>query len=279
MKLLILAMVLMAGMAYAEPQPLPPVTGSGTYPAGTTKPAATNTLYELIGRLEQLQVEVQRLTGKVEEQTYQLNELKKRQNALISDYDERIQSLETKQSSGGQADTAAPAAAVADQDTKPAESSAAAPAPPPAAEKPAQAAEAKKSEPAAAPESEKQQYQQAYDSLRRGRTAQSITEFKAFLNQYPHSELAGNAQYWLGEAHKVNQDVNSARQAFNSVVDSYPGSPKVPDALLKLGYIEFDQQNWVKAREYLSRVSSQFPDSTAAHLAAKKLTQLDNAQH
>lgn len=278
MKLIIVAIALMASLAYAEPQPLPPVTGSGTYPANNAKPASANTLYELIGRLEQLQVEVQRLTGKVEEQTYQLNELKKRQNALSTDFNDRIESLETKLSASPAESQAA--AAPAD---KPAENTPAPAAPPQTAEKTQQAAapaEAKKPEPAAsAPESEKQQYQQAYDSLRRGRTAQSITELNAFLSQYPQSELSGNAQYWLGEAHKVNQDVNSARQAFNNVIEKYPGSPKVPDAMLKLGYIEYDQQNWVKAREYLTRVTGQFPDSTAAHLAAKKLIQLENAQH
>lgn len=277
MKLIIVAIALMASLAYAEPQPLPPVTGSGTYPASNAKPASTNTLYELIGRLEQLQVEVQRLTGKVEEQTYQLNELKKRQNALSTDFNDRIESLETKLSASP-AESQTPAAPA----DKPVENTPAPAAQPQTAENAQQPVpEAKKPEPAvtSAPESEKQQYQQAYDSLRRGRTAQSITEFNAFLGQYPQSELAGNAQYWLGEAHKVNQDVNSARQAFNNVIEKYPGSPKVPDAMLKLGYIEYDQQNWAKAREYLTRITSQFPDSTAAHLAAKKLIQLENAQH
>jgi TolA-binding protein len=58
------------------------------------------------------------------------------------------------------------------------------------------------------------------------------------------------------------------------VVVQYPNSAKVPDALLKLGYIEADMQNSVKAREYLLRVTNNYPNSPAAHLAAKKLAQM-----
>jgi TolA-binding protein len=69
-----------------------------------------------------------------------------------------------------------------------------------------------------------------------------------------------------------------ARKAFNGVIENYPGSAKVPDALLKLGYIEVDQKNTAKAREYLTRVTVDFPNSTAAHLASKKLLLLDDVK-
>jgi tol-pal system protein YbgF len=123
---------------------------------------------------------------------------------------------------------------------------------------------------------EKQRYQLAYDALRNGHTAQAITEFNALLSKNPKGEYANNAQYWLGEAYRVNQDVDSARKAFNNVVQNYPGSAKVPDALLKLGIIEIEQKNAAKAREYLTRVTADFPSSTAAHLATKKLLLLDD---
>ena len=49
-----------------------------------------------MGRLEQMQVEVQQLTGKVEEQAYHIIELKKRQKTMYSDFDDRLQGIETK---------------------------------------------------------------------------------------------------------------------------------------------------------------------------------------
>ncbi len=99
------------------------------------------------------------------------------------------------------------------------------------------------------------------------------------LSKNPGGEYANNAQYWLGEAYRVNQDIDSARKAFNSVIENYPDSSKVPDALLKLGYIEIDQKNIVKAREYLTRVTGDFPSSTAAQLASKKLRTLDDVKN
>jgi len=134
---------------------------------------------------------------------------------------------------------------------------------------PATAAPPPPSEPAAV--SEDQEYKQAYDDLRNGRTSQSIEEFKAYLSRNPSGPLSGNAQYWLGEAYRVNQDFSSSRAAFTKVLDSYADSPKVPDALLKLGYIEIDLNNKAKAREYLTRVSNDYPNTNAARLAAKKL--------
>ncbi len=113
--------------------------------------------------------------------------------------------------------------------------------------------------------------------FRNGRTAQAITEFNAFITSHPGSTYASNAQYWLGEAHRVNQDNTSARKAFNSVIETYPNSTKVPDALLKLGYIEMEEKNPSKAREYLTRITTEFGNSRAAGLAQKKLLILDGS--
>ncbi len=126
---------------------------------------------------------------------------------------------------------------------------------------------------------EKQEYQQAYNELRNGHTDQSIEQFNAYLSKYPTGVYANNAQYWLGEAYRVKQDNDAARKAFNDVIEKYPDGAKVPDALLKLGYIEIDQKNQAKAREYLTRVTTDYPRSPAALLASKKLLKLDEVKN
>ncbi len=281
MKALIVMLLCVCSNAYAEPVPLPPVVDNSAYPAANVhpaKPPSTSTLFEIMGRLEQLQLEVQQLTGKVEEQTYQITELKKRQNTMYSDFDDRIRGIDTKLDSSKQTvagDAPQDAQPVAETEPKPVEPTPAPnadvsrPQPAPVVERPVT--------PAAS--DEKQPYQHAYDELRNGHTSQAIVEFNAFLTEHPNGELASNAQYWLGEAYKVNQELDAARSAFNKVVDNYPGSAKVPDALLKLGYIEMDQKNTAKAREYLTRVTTDFSSSTAAHLAAKKLLLLDDVKN
>ena len=277
--------------AYAD---VPVVIDHSLYPQSaaqnnSTNTQSTSTLYELMGRLEQMQSEVQQLTGKIDEQAHRIDDLKKHQGTMYSDFDERLQNLENK--TGGV--TANPTEAVRSSNiaakeiptTKP--SSVIAPTistqktilPDKAVDSPTQKSQADRPQDQIPDKQDpdKKGYFMAYDELRSGHTLQSIEQFKAYLSQYPTSEYANNAQYWLGEAYRVNQDNASARKAFNEVLEKYPDSSKVPDAILKLGYIEVDQKNSVKATEYLNRVISDYPKSPAAVLASKKLLKLNEA--
>jgi len=290
MKALLIMLLCVCSVANAE-ESLPPVIDNSMYPEGEVSPArpsSTNAVYEMMGRLEQLQAEVQQLTGKIEEQANVIAEMKKSQSTMYSDFDGRIQGLEKKAEDirSSAAENPPVQEGLVGSDAKAAESSVAAPAAAPEAKQaPVQKqdmvpASGEASASANAPRlppvgDEKQQYQQAYEALRNGHNAQAIAEFNALLSKNPKGEYANNAQYWLGEAYRVNQDVDSARKAFNSVIENYPGSSKVPDALLKLGTIEIELKNQAKAREYLTRVTTDFPSSTAARLAAKKLLLLD----
>ena len=274
--------------AYAD---VPVVIDHSLYPQSATpnNPAntqSTTTLYELMGRLEQMQSEVQQLTGKIDEQANRIDDLKKHQGTMYSDFDERLQNIENKANgvTANPNEVAKPSSITTN--AKEVQPTTAAPVvvPTNSAQKanPIEKATANQgSKPQIdTPQSQgpdKQGYFMAYDELRSGHTTQSIEQFKAYLNQYPTGEYANNAQYWLGEAYRVNQDNASARKAFNDVLEKYPNSSKVPDAILKLGYIEVDQKNSVKATEYLNRVISDYPKSPAAILASKKLLKLNEA--
>jgi tol-pal system protein YbgF len=264
--------------------------------ANVPNPAPSlTTTYEMMKRIDQMQAEVQQLTGKVEEQAFQIEELKKQQKTMYTDFDDRINAIENK--AGG----SQPSAETPPDSGSPADSGSALPVAPSVTDQPTSSSQPEMpssdaaSSSSAAPaqtvapttsadagstqvsETEKQEYQQAYDDLRNGRTDRAITGFNAYITNHPGSAYASNAQYWLGEAHRVNMDNTSARKAFNAVVDTYPSSAKVPDALLKLGYIEMEEKNTTKAREILTRVSTEFPSSKAAALAQKKLLALEKA--
>jgi len=117
-------------------------------------------------------------------------------------------------------------------------------------------------------------YTHAFDALKSNDYAGAITRFKDFLRVYPQSLLAGNAQYWLGEAYYVMRDFDSAAASFRAVGDQYPKSPKVPDALLKLGLTQIDQKKLTEAHATLSDVVQKYPGSEAAKLAASRLQTL-----
>ena len=61
---------------------------------------------------------------------------------------------------------------------------------------------------------------------------------------------------------------------FQKVIDDYPQSMKLPDALLKVGYCNYELRQWDAARTALEQVSRQFPDTTAARLATQRLERM-----
>ena len=241
--------IISAGQVLAEPRPLPPVVDHSTYPGGK-QASSPQSVYETLGRLEQLQAEVQQLRGHVEEQDFTIAELKKRINNIYLDVDQRLMQIEGGNNTSTEVEqqpvintppvNVAPAPTLLNNPGK----------------------------------NQKQSYQTAYDSLVNGHTRQAIKLFNSFLANHPNGQFTANAQYWLGEAYSIKQELNAARKAFSAVIANHPDSPKVPDAMLKLGYLESKAKNPVKAREWLTGVRQKYPGSTAAHLAAKKLQQL-----
>ncbi len=119
-------------------------------------------------------------------------------------------------------------------------------------------------------------YSQAFDALKAGSYSVAVSGFKSFLKQYPSSPLAPNAQYWLGEANYVNQDLPAAERAFQAVLDKWPSSSKAPDSMLDLGNTQLAQGKTAKGRATLRQVASQFPGTGAASRAQARLKQLSS---
>lgn len=80
----------------------------------------------------------------------------------------------------------------------------------------------------------KQDYETAYGHLLRQDYGAAEAAFEDFLKAYPNDQLAGNAQYWLGETHFVRGSYKSAASAFLKGYQTYAKSNKAPDSLLKL---------------------------------------------
>lgn len=78
-------------------------------------------------------------------------------------------------------------------------------------------------------------YQQSYEALLRSQFDVAQTGFRDFLKQYPQHELAGGANYWLGESLYSQANYKDAAQVFLDGFKTYPADPKAADTLLKLG--------------------------------------------
>ena len=124
--------------------------------------------------------------------------------------------------------------------------------------------------------SDRDNYQAAFELLKEQRYEPAAMAFQQFLISFPDSQLANNAQYWLAESYYVTDRFEEALTQFKVVIDDYPRSRKVPDALLKTGYCNYELERWDGARAALQRVQSEYSDTTAARLAEQRLKRMDD---
>jgi tol-pal system protein YbgF len=210
-------------------------------------------LVELSSELERLRSETTALRGELETLRFETENSDSRQRELYVDVDRRLQSLES---------------APRGFDSAPSSPSFSAPA---AAGVGAAAGAAVAARPTG---SDEQNYQAAFDMISARRYEEAGAAFETFLAQFPTSPLADNAQYWLAETHYVRGQFAEALPEFRKVLEQYPQSAKLPDALLKVGYCQIELGDRNAARTSLQEVIRQFPDTTAARLASQRLTSL-----
>ena len=118
---------------------------------------------------------------------------------------------------------------------------------------------------------EQAQYDRALEQLRARDYEGAADSLRRLAVAYPNGALADNTQYWLGETYYVTKEYDHAAAAFGRVLEYWPNSRKAPDALLKLGYTQLEQGNRAAGRATLQQVSTRFPGTDAARLAAERL--------
>jgi len=124
--------------------------------------------------------------------------------------------------------------------------------------------------------SDRDNYQVAFELLKDERYDMAAASFKQFLLAFPDSELVDNAQYWLAESYYASDNFEQALRDFQVVVDEHPRSSKVPDALLKMGFCNYNLKRWDAARVTLTRVQADYPETTAARLAGQYLSRMES---
>jgi len=199
---------------------------------------SNQSLVQLATQVDTLQGEVRDLRGQIEDLQNANQQLRKQQRDFYGDLDKRVTALEHGGAGGGSAGAGDGGGGVSS--------------------------------------TEQSVYGQAFDALKAGSYSVAISGFQSFLKQYPQSSLAPNAQYWLGEAHYVNQDFAAAEGDFQSVLSQWPSSGKAPDAMLDLGNTQLAQGETAKGRATLREVVSQYPGTDAATRAQKRLSQLSS---
>ncbi len=128
--------------------------------------------------------------------------------------------------------------------------------------------------PAPVSENPMEVYQAAYRDYQRGNYDLALAGFRDFLARYPDSELAANAEYWIGESLYSQKKYLEAIDEFNRVVNKYPKSDKAPGALLKKGYAYLAINDRPRAIVQFQYVVHEYPNSRESALAKDRLRQL-----
>jgi peptidoglycan-associated lipoprotein len=118
-------------------------------------------------------------------------------------------------------------------------------------------------------------YDAAYLDLNRGNYSLALLGFQDYLSKAPASELADNAQYWIGECYYAQRDFKQAIEEFSKVTQNYPNGDKVAAALLKIAYSHLQLDDRAAARSTLRDLIRQFPKSDEAAQARAKLSSLE----
>ena len=112
-------------------------------------------------------------------------------------------------------------------------------------------------------------YERSNESLLRRQFGEAEAGFRTFLDKYPEHNLAGNAQYWLGETYYAQADYRQAAQAFLKGYQEYPKSRRAADSLLKLGISLNKLGQKDKACAVLGTVGSEYPKAVEARKRAQ----------
>jgi tol-pal system protein YbgF len=192
-------------------------------------------------KFEKMQQEIQQLHGQIEVQDHDLSQLKEQVRNFYQDLDQRLSKIKpaSVQSERNAIQESAPL--VGKGITK---------------------------------STELQAYEVAFNFLNQKNYEKAIKGFQEFIQNYPASDYAVNAHYWLGEIYYLKKKADQANKEFQIIITNYPDSLKVADAMLKVALIAMDAGNYAKAKQNLVKVQKQFPGSTAAKIATLRLKEI-----
>ena len=205
-------------------------------------------LVDLLSQIERLNQELSKVKGQLEVATHNIDSAQQRQRDLYGDVDGRLRKLE----SGTAA--AAPTAE--------------APAVPSVTANPASAnadggAEAK-------------DFEAAQALSKAGKYKESFDACEKFLQTYPNSSRAPEAQYSLGYAQFSLKNYKAAIATQQKLIKQYPDSSKVPDAMFNIANSQIQLADIEGAKKTLRSLLNQYPGSDVVPSAKRRLAVLDS---
>ena len=119
-----------------------------------------------------------------------------------------------------------------------------------------------------------QAYAAAYELFKEGAYDKARTQFQNFLKNFPGTEYADSAQFWIGECHYVEGNYEQAILEYDKVIKNYSKGGRVAPALLKQGLSFVNIGDKASGRLILQRVIKNYPNTSHAEVARAKLLEM-----
>jgi len=117
-------------------------------------------------------------------------------------------------------------------------------------------------------------YSSAYTDYLAANYPLAVSGFEEYLRLFPDTDLADNAQYWIGESHYSRQQYQLARTAFLDVPRRFPDAETVPDARFKAARCLVELGDGSRAVDELTRLIREHPTSDTVPIACMQIERL-----
>lgn len=239
-------------------------------------------LLELYAQVETLGLELGKLNGQIEMLSNDNTLLQKRQRDFYIDLDNRLREIEQSTNKRAPSSSTPPKSSPHSMATPPPTEPAAAS---PAAAITPEAAATEETVAVGQPDSgsllasalvppgpeENNAYKEAFNFFKNGDYASAIGRFENFLENYPQSNLAPGAAYWIGNARYALRDYQMAIDAQRKLISKYPDSLKASDALLNIASSQYEMGDSKASKHTLEDLVAKYPQSEAAKKAKQRL--------
>jgi tol-pal system protein YbgF len=121
-------------------------------------------------------------------------------------------------------------------------------------------------------------YRSAYTDYTQGMYPLAIEGFQQYLQDYGNTDLASNAQFYIGDSYYLQKDFKDAIKQYDKCIQAYPDGNKAAAAYLKKGYALLALGQKSNGQHELATLIRRYPDTHEADLARQRLQGLTVSQ-
>jgi len=114
-------------------------------------------------------------------------------------------------------------------------------------------------------------YDQGLELFRAGKFNEAYRTFGEYISKYPKGKMAPNSRFWLGDCYYNQQEYELAILEYQKVIADYPSDGKAPSALLKQGLAFEKLKDNDTAKIVYNKLLKEYPKSDQVETAKKRI--------